>query len=105
MPPHPTFYARRSILLEAGGFDDRYRIAGDYELFIRLLAIRRIRTEFIPEVLVKMQAGGVSNGSLRNILRGNREVVKAWKQNGLATPPFIGVRKPLAKVLQLRPAW
>jgi glycosyltransferase len=105
MPPHPTFYARRRVLVDAGGFDDRFQIAGDYELFIRLLAVRHIWTEFIPEVLVKMESGGVSNGSLRNIFKANREVVRAWTQNGLPPPALIGMRKPLAKVFQLRLSW
>ena len=102
VPPHPTFYCRREVLARLGGFRDHYRIAGDYELFLRLLAIRKIRVRFIPEVLVKMETGGISNGRLSDIISGNREVLQAWRENGLSPPRFIGLRKPLAKILQLR---
>lgn len=105
VPPHPTFYCRRSVLTAAGGFRKHFRIAGDYELFVRLLAPNDIRLEFIPAVLVKMETGGISNGSLRNIIAGNREVLKAWRENGLAAPPLIALRKPLSKFFQLRPTW
>ena len=102
VPPHPTFYCRRSVLVGIGGFKKHYRIAGDYELLLRLLAIHKIRVEYIPEVLVNMEAGGVSNGTLRNILSANREVVQAWRENGLPPPRLIGIRKPVAKIAQLR---
>jgi glycosyltransferase len=105
VPPHPTFYCRRKLLVTAGGFKSEYRIAGDYELFIRLLAVTPIRMHFIPKVLVKMEAGGISNASLGNILAANREVVKAWKENGLPPPSLIRWRKPLSKLAQLRPPW
>ena len=34
MPPHPSFYARKSCYIKSGGFNSNFRIAGDYELFL-----------------------------------------------------------------------
>src|ERR1700690_569956 len=73
MPPHPTFYVRRSVYERLGGFDTRYRIAADYDTVLRFLAVGRIRAAYIPEVLVRMRAGGISNRSLKTILRKSRE--------------------------------
>jgi hypothetical protein len=52
-------------------------------------------------VLVRFRLGGVSNRSLAHIWRANLEVYKAWRINGEQASPFIVLRKPLGKLLQL----
>lgn len=81
MPPHPTFYVRRAVYERLGGFDQRYQIAADYDTVLRFLAVGKIRAVYIPEVLVRMRVGGVSNRSLRTILRKSREDLRALRTN------------------------
>ena len=81
MPPHPTFYVRRSVYERLGGFDTRYRIAADYDTVLRFLAVGRIRTAYIPEVLVRMRAGGISNRSLITIVRKSLEDIDVLRRN------------------------
>lgn len=83
MPPHPTFYVRRSLYEEHGLFDTRYRIAADYDCMLRLLSRLRGRVVYIPEVLVRMRVGGASNRSLANILRKSAEDYRAIRANGV----------------------
>lgn len=86
MPPHPTLYVRRSWYLTHGGFDTRFRIAADYELMLRLLPGLDGRIRYLPEVLVRMRSGGLSNRSLGNILRKSREdylALRAHRVGGL----------------------
>lgn len=83
MPPHPTFYVRRAVYERLGGFDERYRIAADYDSILRFLAGGRIRVAYLPEVLVRMRVGGISNRSLRTILRKSWEDYKAVRRNGV----------------------
>ena len=88
MPPHPTFYVRRAVYERLGGFDTRYRIAADYDTVLRFLAVNKIRAAYIPEVLVRMRTGGISNRSLRTILRKSKEDYEVIRRNqlgGLAT--------------------
>lgn len=82
MPPHPTFYARRSLYERLGSFDTRYRIAADYDLMLRFLG-HGVQPAYLPEVLVKMRLGGLSNRSLKNILRKSTEDYRALKANGV----------------------
>ncbi len=89
--PHPTFYVRRRLLEQHGGFDLRFRVAGDAELMIRLLERHRIRVRYLPEVLVRMRVGGVSNRSVHNVLRGNAEIIEALRKNGLPAPSLAGL--------------
>jgi glycosyltransferase involved in cell wall biosynthesis len=83
MPPHPTFYVRREVYSRFGGFDTRYRIAADYENMLRILWRGRIKAAYIPEVLVRMRVGGISNMSIFNILHKSREDYAAMRENGI----------------------
>ena len=39
IPPHPTFYARKELFDNYGGFDESLRFAADYDLMIRFLKV------------------------------------------------------------------
>ncbi len=103
-PPHPTFFARREIFEKYGVFDASYKIAADYEIMLRFLVRHKISVSYLPEVTVKMRVGGESNRSLKNIIKANAEVKRAWLDNGLKPPPFIYLRKPLSKLKQIMTA-
>lgn len=81
MPPHPTLYLRRSVYQRLGGFDTRYRIAADYDLMLRVLSQLNGRVEYLPQVLVRMRVGGVSNRSLSKIVRKSWEDYLALRRN------------------------
>lgn len=100
MPPHPTFFVRRSVYEKYGMFNLNLGSAADYELMLRFLVKHGINTAYIPEVLVKMRAGGVSNVSLKNRLKANRMDRYAWTVNGLKPYPWTTYLKPLSKIRQ-----
>jgi glycosyltransferase len=83
MPPHPTFFVKRAIYEKYKAFNPQFRISGDYELMLRYLAVHRISTHYIPEVMVKMRVGGMSNRNLRYIIRKSYEDYKACRLNHL----------------------
>jgi glycosyltransferase involved in cell wall biosynthesis len=100
MPPHPTFFVRRSCYDRWGTFDLRLRSAADYELMLRFVHRHGARLGYLPEVLVRMRAGGVSNASWKNRLRANQEDRLAWKLNQLRPYFFTLTLKPLRKLVQ-----
>jgi glycosyltransferase len=100
MPPHPTFFVRKSVYEQVGLFNIRLRSAADYEMMLRILVKFRLRAAYIPEVIVKMRAGGMSNASVRNRIRANREDREAWRINGLKPYFFTLYLKPLRKITQ-----
>lgn len=97
-PMHPTFYAKKDIYKKYGGFNLKYKIAADYEIMLRFLEKHKITSTYIPEILVKMQVGGTSNGSLWNILKANYECFQAWRENSLSVLPLFILFKPVKKV-------
>ena len=100
MPPHPTFFVRRKMYEKAGLFRTELKSAADYELMLRMLVKHDATAAYIPEVLVKMRAGGVSNASLRNRVKANNEDKQAWKMNGLKPYMFTTYLKPVRKIFQ-----
>ena len=55
---------------------------------------------YLPETLVLMRAGGMSNASLKHRIRAHREDWKAWRMNGFQPSPFTMLAKPLRKLPQ-----
>lgn len=103
MPPHPTFYVRRSVYEQYGLYDTDFKSAADYELMLRYLYKHNISTFYIQDTLIKMRVGGASNHSLLNRIKANREDYIAWKKNNLSPRFYTRILKPLRKVAQYRP--
>jgi glycosyltransferase involved in cell wall biosynthesis len=101
MPPHPTFFVRRSVYERYGLFKTDYQIAADFELLARFLAHHRIAYRYIPEVIVKMRTGGVSTRGLASNLVLNQEILRACRENGIRTNIVRVYSKYLTKIFQL----
>ncbi len=100
MPPHPTFFVKRKCYEQFGNFNTSFSISADYELMLRFLYKHRISASYIPQVLVKMRTGGISNVSLSSRIKANREDRRAWKINGLKAGNLTLLLKPLSKLRQ-----
>jgi glycosyltransferase involved in cell wall biosynthesis len=80
---HPTTFVRREVYDKCGLFDTSYRFSHmDFELFLRWQR-KGVVIHYLPEVLVRMQAGGASG---RHIYHGFRENVRALKAHGYNLP-------------------
>lgn len=100
MPPHPTFFVKRSVYERYGLFNTQLKSAADYEIMLRFIHKHHINVAYLPRTIVKMRVGGVSNASLRNRIKANIEDRLAWKINGLQPNWLTLTRKPLSKILQ-----
>ncbi|MBK9162171.1 MAG: glycosyltransferase [Nitrosomonadales bacterium] len=95
-PPHPTFYVRKAVVDRCGGFDLSFRLAADAEFMLRYLEGNHVRTRYVPGVWVKMRLGGQTNQSWANIVRQNREIIRALRMHGI---PVSYVRFIASKLL------
>lgn len=82
-PPHPSFFVRRDVYENFGKFDVSLKVSADFEIMLRFLERCRIRSIYLPETLVKMRVGGESGKSLKNILIGNQNILKAFDKNNV----------------------
>ena len=100
VPAHPTFFARKKVYDEYGGFDVAYRLAADFELMLRFLEKFKVKPVYIPRIFVKMRTGGASNNSIRNIIRQNMDIYRACKKNSVSVSPFFAFTKIFSKLSQ-----
>lgn len=97
-PAHPTFYAAKRLYDEMGAFDLEFPISGDFEMMLRFIEVGHASTVYVPQVLVRMRVGGASNRSVGNIIQGNRNILRAFRKNGIKYPPFYTVRRLTPKI-------
>ena len=97
-PAHPTFYARREFFTHLGAFNTSYAISADFELMLRFIEVAGLRNQYIPRFFIKMRIGGESTGSLRNIIRGNRSILRALRHYGFHPTPLFVLRRMLPKL-------
>ena len=100
MPPHPALFVRRACYQRWGLFTLALQSAADYELMLRFIHRHGMTLAYLPETLVLMRAGGVSNASLKHRIRAHREDWKAWRMNGYHPTVFTMLAKPLRKLPQ-----
>jgi glycosyltransferase involved in cell wall biosynthesis len=87
-PAHPTFFVKRDIYEKYGYFDLNMEVSADFELMLRFLEKYAISTSYLPKVLVKMRLGGESNSSIKNIIKGNKSILKAFDKNEIEVNKF-----------------
>lgn len=95
MPPHPTFFVRKSVYDRLGRFNLNYKIAADFELLFRFIEQNKIQVKYLPKVLVKMRLGGTTNKNVSNILKQNREILVIISQY---YPDFSVLKFVLSKI-------
>ena len=71
--PHQGVFHHRSLFTEIGNFNDKYKIAADYEWLLR--ARKKTEPKFVPVVVAAYATDGLSSNP-KNIFR----VLQEWRQ-------------------------
>lgn len=95
-PPHASMFVKTDLLRSIGGFDERYRIASDIKMHWQVFS-RAKTVVYVPEILSIFRLGGMSNASLRNILKANVESYMIAKELKFKFPVFVVFGKMLWK--------
>ncbi len=100
MPPHPTFFVRKSVYEKYGRFDLDYKLAADFELTMRFMETHAINTCYVPRTWIRMRMGGATNKSIWNVIKGNVESYRACHKNGLKVSPLFPLIKVISRIPQ-----
>jgi glycosyltransferase len=100
MPPHPTFFVRKEVYEKYGMFNMELGSAADYELMLRFMFKRKLKTSYLNKVMVLFRVGGASTKNLNNRVKANMNDRRAWVVNGLTPKWFTLHLKPLRKIKQ-----
>ena len=99
-PPHPTFFVKREMYTRYGTFDAKLDVSADFELMLRFIEKHGIRTQYLDKTIVKMRHGGESTGSVLKILQGSRNIMIAFRRNGVPVSPLYPARRMVDKLCQ-----
>lgn len=100
-PAHPTFYAKRECFEKYGAFKTDFDVSADFELMLRFLGKHELKNLYVPRNFVRMRLGGESTGSIKKILLGNKNIRRAFRENGYKVNAFYTVRRLLPKALHM----
>jgi glycosyltransferase involved in cell wall biosynthesis len=96
--PHPGLMHRQTIFKRFGEFDTSFKIAGDYELLLRVL--KSGEAIFVNSSVVNMRVGGVSNDPSNNVLS-YIECSRALMKNGFPPARFFIASKILSVYIRI----
>ena len=100
MPAHPTFYCKKEVYDRLGGYNDSFKIGGDFELCLRFLEVNQVSSFYLNKKLVKMLIGGISNSGLKSKWIIYKEELRAFKINKVYINPVIFFIYKLKKLKQ-----
>ncbi len=106
MPPHPGFYARRAAMARVGAFDPAIRIGADFDWMVRFFVVERLRARPIPETLVTLRDGGLSNQGLASRTAIAAEALATLRRHGLLSlAPLVWAKYPVKALQYVVPAY
>ena len=99
-PPHPTSFITRQTYDNVGLYDVSFKIAGDFEFFIRCFLKKKISYEITNQCYVIMSIGGLSGKNLMSYYRSTLEILKSLKKNKIYSNIFFILLRFPIKVFQ-----
>lgn len=104
MPAHPTFFTYRSMFALHGLYRTDLSISADFEMLLRLIRVRRLPVRHLPEELLTMRAGGLSDSGLAAKMEINKQILWALRLHGIGSClPLLWCRYPVKLLQYLRP--
>ena len=105
-PPHPSLFVKRTTYMEHGTYTVDFKVSADFDMMLRLFEVNKVPSFYLSGNLVRMRAGGRSS-TVSGIISGNKDVIRAFKRNGIKVNPFIYLsRRILPKVInRIKTIW
>ena len=74
-------YINKEIYNRFGNYKTNYTIASDFEFFLRILFIHKLRFFKCNEIFTRMKTGGLSGKNMFSYLVSTKEIIKSFKEN------------------------
>jgi len=100
MPPHPGLFVKREIYNKIL-YDENYKIAGDFDFFLKVFLIKKIKFFYINLITVRMRMGGISTKNINAYITSTNEILKSFKLNNINSNLFYALSRVPSKIIQL----
>jgi glycosyltransferase involved in cell wall biosynthesis len=101
IPPHPASIIKKNIYDKYGLYDKSFKIAGDFEFFVKLLKVHNLQYKKYNETIVRMKTGGTSGKNLISYLITLKENYISLRKNKKIASYFFLLLKIPNKIIQL----
>ena len=81
MPPHPASFIKKEVYQTNLPYKQNFKIASDFEFFLRIIYIKRIKFKKINQTIVRMRLGGISTRNLMSYITSTNEILKSFHIN------------------------
>jgi len=100
MPPHTGSFISKNIYRKFGYYKTNYLIASDFDFFLRILLIHKVKFIKINKVIVRMKAGGISGKNFFSYLISTKEIMRSFNENKVISNIFNITSRLFLKSLQ-----
>ena len=83
MPAHPASFVHKDIYKNISKYNEDFKIASDFEFFLKTIYIKKIPFKFLKETIVRMRTGGISDQNWLSYILTTKEILKSFKVNSL----------------------
>ena len=101
MPPHPASIIKREIYQKFGKYNESFKIAGDFEFFLGLFYINKIKFKIMNQTIVRMRSGGISGKNLQSYWISTLEILRSFRLHNLKSNFLFIIMRIPAKINQL----
>ena len=101
LPPHPTVFIKRSLFDEFGFYSKNYKIAGDFEFFVRIFYGRKINWVYLNRISVMMREGGASNSGISSIILAISEINRSLNSNHVWSNPIFQIARYFIRLIEI----
>lgn len=103
MPPQPGAFFSKSAIESCGFFDESFKLAGDFDYFIRLYKeLGHSKIDYYGCWSVLMKVGGASNRNFKSNIRNTEEMYSSLKKNNFFASRVILWFRLVIKIFSLR---
>ena len=77
---HPAFFVRSNVYNDVGRFNEKYKIAADYDFVLRCVQ-SGIKMKYIDSVLTNFRKGGISTTAIEQTSNESKEIALSYSLN------------------------
>ena len=101
MPPHAGSFIHKDIYNKYGFYNPNYKIAGDFDFFLRVIYINKVKFKKINTLITRMKIGGISSKNIYSYIISSLEILKALTKYKIKSTIFHTFLRLPAKIMQL----
>ena len=99
-PPHLSAFFRNEVFRKVGLYQTHFKIAGDFDYFVKCFLKHKLRFNYLEECLIYMSTGGTSSKNIFSYWTSSKEINQSLKSNNIYSNIFFTFLRFPMKLIQ-----